>query len=222
MFQLKVDTRPLLRFKKDILRLQLKIFPYIVRYTLNSAAIESWQIARNELPRHMIVRTKFTISGIRYKLVPNSVMNIKNMVSYLGVDSKRRYLAKLDKGEIKKHTPVPTLYSRGGNIKAIIPKMYRLNTLLNETSLSNVPYWEKLGRKRDKGFFLITKKTTGMKVIFERTKGVKKLEPLRVWNSEVTIKARHWMKETAVNSKRLAMIYRGVAAVVLKRKGYNI
>jgi hypothetical protein len=114
MFRLSMDQRPLEQMEKDLDRFGKQALPYAIRDTLNAAAFQTAEMAKDEIGHRFIERNAYTRRSVRYKKTFSR--DIKRMESSAG--SVQEYLQKQEEGftESKsgKHgVPIPSSAAAG-------------------------------------------------------------------------------------------------------------
>lgn len=114
MFTLKMDQRPLEQLENDLDRFGKQALPYAIRDTLNAAAFQTAEMAKEEISHKFIERNTYTRRSVRYKKTFSR--DINRMESYAG--SIQPYMRQQEEGFTEhksgKHgVPIPSSAASG-------------------------------------------------------------------------------------------------------------
>lgn len=101
--------------------------------TLNQAAYQASQSAKENVKSKFVLRNNFTANSIRYTKCPRAD-SIANMKSETGILERAGYMARQEEGGRKtapgnKNLIIPNTKARGGNNRAVVKNAYRYANL---------------------------------------------------------------------------------------------
>ena len=117
MFTLKIDQRPLEQLENDLDRFGKQALPYAIRDTLNAAAFQTAEMAKEEISHKFIERNTYTRRSVRYKKTFSR--DINRMESYAG--SIQPYMRQQEEGFTKSKSgkygvPIPSGAAAGSRV----------------------------------------------------------------------------------------------------------
>ena len=143
-----VDTKDIIRFEKDLKRLNKKGLPFATRNTLNSLAFEARRNALGIVEKEFVERNRFTARSLRVEKAVG--LNINRQESFMGSTASYMEIQEFG-GTLRKKgrvgRPIPTSFSSGEGRSSTRRRLVRSPNKFNRT-LSNirstVPFLKKI------------------------------------------------------------------------------
>jgi hypothetical protein len=133
---LKVDTREIKRYERDLKEFASRAYPFATKQTINKAAFHSQKEAKSEVSKNMIERNRFTSQSIR--VVQSRTLKVDRQSATMG--STAAYMETQEFGGVKRKTgkhgvALTTSYASGEGMgtqprKRLAKKANRLQNIL--------------------------------------------------------------------------------------------
>ena len=233
---IKVDTRELRAFEKDLAVFNKRGLPFATREAINTAAFETRKTSLKIIDQRMIERNTWTRRSVQVD--KSRTLDIDKQTSHIG--STQEYMKTQEEGGIEtrkgKHgVPIPTSYSSGEGEGARPRK--KLPRKANK--MANILLAKRRGRyknQRQKNIAIVKMAADeGIPHVFLRYRGRKKgifevkgdedfIDSVNMLHDLsrpiVRVPATRWLSSsTKINAKRMPFYYKKALQMQLKRAG---